>query len=105
MKPLQEKTIVSRIEKYIEGNKYLNDKKYFKTNQWSMAAWDSWAAQGQCGGCAFCRSKGYIATLRNTRATTAKRKQSNFCKQVSVKFCSDCLSRIIKVLGINFKRR
>ena len=97
-KQLQEKTIIGRIKKYIEGNKYLNDKKYYKNNQWAMAAWDSWAAQGQCGGCAFCRSKGYIATLRNKRATT------KFCRQVSVHFCSGCLRKTIKILGVEFKR-
>lgn len=104
MKPLLEKTIDSRIRKYILGNKFLREEKYFKANQWSMATWDSWAAQGKCGGCMFCRSKGYIATLRNKRATTDKGGKPKFAKEVSGHFCSGCLAKTIKILGVDFER-
>lgn len=95
---LAESTIERNIKKYIAGNKYLNDSKYYKNNRWSLAAWDSWAAEGKAGGCCTCNNNYYNGTLVNTRAS------HDWCKQVSGSFCHDCIQKIIKELGdIKFK--
>lgn len=86
------------INSFISSNKFLSDAKYFKNNYWSMAAWDSWAARGQAGGCGCCPERSYNGTLCNKRAA------NKWCKHVSRNLCSDCIGKIEKKLNINFKR-
>lgn len=106
MKKLLEKTITNRIKRYIEGNKYLRDAKYYKNNYWSWAAWDSWAAQGQAGGCGICNNKYHNASLRNKRACTRKGGDCyKYTVDVSVNICSSCVTKIHKILGVNFDKK
>ena len=95
MRQLAEKIIIKRIQDYIKSNKYLNDPKYFKNNYWSWAAWDSWAAKGQAGGCGICNNNYYNATLRNKRAWTKKGGQKAFLNEASINLCDSCV-HIIK---------
>ena len=105
MRQLAEKTIIKRIQDYIKINKYLNDSKYFKNNYWSWAAWDSWAAKGQAGGCGICNNNYYNATLRNKRACTKRgQKGGKYGVEISRQLCQDCVMRIQKELNVEFKR-
>src|SRR3990167_9632945 len=54
VKEITQKTREQRIRSLIASSKFLNDTKYFKTNKVSVAAYDSWAAKGQVGGCSKC---------------------------------------------------
>lgn len=93
-----------RIGGIIQSNKFLRDPKYFKNNYWSMAAWDSWAAQGKAGGCSGCGVGYYSATLHNKRRTTMLGGGEAFCKEASGNFCCDCLNFIEIKTGIKLKR-
>ena len=105
VKQLAEKTIIKRIQDYISNNKYLSDPKYFKNNYWSMAAWDSWAAKGQAGGCSICNNNFYNASLRNKRANTTHGGQNKrWHVEVSSNVCSECVKRIEINLNVEFKR-
>ena len=96
---LADSTILRNIEKMIESNKFLNDSKYYKNNNWSMASWDSWAAQGQAGGCSTCNNDFYNGTLTNKRAS------HDSCRHVSETFCLYCIQKIEKELNVKFKTR
>ena len=69
MKAINEKTRTKRVKDMITNVKWLNNPKYFKTNKVSIAAWDSWAAQGQAGGCGVCGVSHHNATVYNKRHT------------------------------------
>ncbi len=94
---LANSTILKNIKKMIESNKFLNDSKYYKNNSWSMAAWDSWAAKGQAGGCGTCNNKFYNGALTNKRAS------HNSCRQIGRNLCCSCIKKTEKELGVKFE--
>mgnify|MGYP006879940755 CR=1 FL=1 len=83
------------LQEYCRKNKFLADPKFYKNNRWSVAAFDSWAAQGKNGSCP-CGCGYYNATLTNTRAA------NKWCKQVSVKLCYKCKTKIQDIIGVEF---
>jgi len=83
----------------IDSNKFLNDAKFYKNNYWSIAAWDSWAAQGQAGGCHTCNVKHYNGTLCNTRAS------HDLCRHVSGNICTECIAKVETELGYKFNKK
>lgn len=98
-----------RVLEYISKNKYLVNSVHFKNNYWSWAAWDSWAARGQAGGCCVCHEGHYNATLHNKRAKTkrsyhGKTEHSSYAIDVSWHICSQCVTLIEKEIGTQFKR-
>ena len=99
-----EKTITKNIQNYIEINKFLREPKYFKNNYWSMAAWDSWAAQGKAEGCYTCSNQYYNGHLRNKRACTKRGGESSKYKvDISAQFCDACINRIHNILNTKFR--
>ena len=93
-----------RLDELVLSNKYLRDEKYHKNNEWSVAAWDSWAAQGKAGSCG-CGCGYYNSSLRNRRATTKRGGIVKHCKYVIERLCYDCVSGIEKRLGKKFKQK
>jgi len=93
-----------RLDKLVLSNRYLREPKYHKNNFWSMAAYDSWAAQGKAGSCG-CGCGYYNHSLCNTRKNTQKGGGKEFCKHVAERFCSDCVNGIEERLQTKFRRR
>jgi hypothetical protein len=92
------------LQSYCIENKFLRDEKYYKNNYWSMAAYDSWAAQGKAGSCP-CGCGHYNGTLCNTRASAKSGGRENHCKDVSRNLCYDCIKKIEKILNHTFRQR
>ncbi len=86
-----------RVIKLLLANKFLADKKYYKNNYWSTAAWDSWAAKGQAGSCR-CGCGYYNISLANKRASTYS------CKYVIEKICYECFLIIENSIQYKFPR-
>lgn len=104
----KEQLMIAKREKLLDdivlSNRYLREPKYYKNNYWSMAAWDSWAAQGKAGSCR-CGVGHYNASLCNTRRHTKRGGGIEHCKHVMESFCYDCVSGITKRLKIEFRKR
>lgn len=92
-----------RINDLIVNLKYLADSKFYKTNRWSMAACDSWAAQGKAGSCA-CGCGYYNGTLYNKRKNTEKGGRKAFLRDVGPKLCHSCIKMVTDKLNVDFKR-
>jgi len=92
-----------RISDLIQGVKFLRDRKFYKTNFWSIAHFQSWARQGKVGSCA-CGVGHYYGSLCNTRRHTRKGGSVEHCKHVVEKLCGDCIKAIETKLGVEFKR-
>lgn len=95
---------LERIKLIIEHNKFLKKSKYYKNNYWSLAAWDSWAAQGKAGSCS-CGCGYYNSSLHNKRFSTSKggKNTSNY-HFVGLNVCYDCEILIEKEINYKFKR-
>ena len=91
--------------KLIDRIKFLNDSKYYKNNIWSLADWDSWAAQGKCGYCQCCFKDGYNASLENKRYTGKNHCSTNWKGNTIVKVCYDCKNKIEEIIGYKFETR
>lgn len=110
MKKISGKRRNELVKSYIQKVKYLQDKKYYKTNKVSCAAWDSWAATGKAGSCSICHIGYYNYTLHNKRSTTTKNyglfshKHSNWAFQEYGKFCCECYNEILKQCNYEFKQ-
>lgn len=100
---IKEERHLKWLRNYTISNKYLADKKYYKNNKWSIAHWQSWAAQGKVGSCP-CGCGYYNGTLTNKRSRTYKGGIENSCKEVSVHFCENCIQKIEDIIGEKFKR-
>lgn len=85
----------------LQENKYLREPKYYKNNEWSWAAWDSWAAKGKAGSC-ICGCGYYNATLHNRRKNTDKGGKKSWLREVSPHLCSDCVKIVENKTGISF---
>lgn len=94
--------IEKRIKQVIANSKYLSNEKYFKMNKVSVAAWDSWAARGQAGGCGVCHAKNYIYTVYNIRHTTKYHSWSS--NPVSPQMCSQCYQELENQLNYSFRK-
>lgn len=106
----------NKYGEYISQNKYLREPKYYKNNLWCMAAWDSFAAKGQAGGCGLCSVMHYNGHLRNKRTSrktfTTDDHRDRYIKgkstgnsEVSGKLCDECISKIEKIISYEFKTR
>ena len=103
MKPISEKTRIKRVKSFIERHKFLANSKHHKYIRVSVAAFDSWAARGQAGGCGICNVKHYNCSFQHSRYTTtrggeSKRYHWNEIGQV----CSDCYREIEKQCKYKF---
>jgi hypothetical protein len=92
-----------RITDLLSRVKYLREPKYFKTNYWSMAHWESWAAKGKNGSCG-CGCGYYSGSLCNKRHRTDRGGRKSFCSQVVDRLCGDCIRAIETRLNVNFKK-
>ena len=92
------------IKDLINSLRYLNNPKYHKNNFWSIAAWDSWAAQGKAGSCS-CGCGYYNGSLCNTRRHTERGGGVEHCKHVREKFCNSCINLIENKVNVKFTRR
>lgn len=94
---------LKRIDDLVASLKYLANPKFYKTNFWSMAHWESWARQGKHGSCG-CGCGYYSGSLCNTRTSTRRGGQKEHCKQVFEKLCGDCIKIIETKLGVEFRK-
>src|SRR5688572_19971749 len=92
-----------RISELIIRVKWLRDQKYYKTNYWSVAHWESWARQGKDGSCG-CGVGHYNASLCNKRRRTKKRGGVEWCGHVVEKLCHECMKLSEQKIGVEFKR-
>ena len=104
VKEITEKTRESRVKNFIGRYKFLSNPKYFKSNKVSTAAWDSWAARGQAGGCTICNVKHHNYTFHNKRFTTTSNssKGRGWSWQRFGEVCSTCYSEIEKQCNYKF---
>lgn len=92
------------VEKYVLGNRYLRESKYHKNNYWSVAHWQSWAAQGKAGGCGICGEGYYNATLHNKRKNTDRGGKKSWLPTVSCNVCGECMRLIEQQLGVELRK-
>lgn len=101
VRELKQETIEKRIKSFIQRYKFLKNEKYYKTNKVSVAAYDSWAARGQAGGCSTCNCEHYIYSLYNKRAT-GKEKWWHSNKFGS--FCRRCYQELERQCNYKFEK-
>jgi hypothetical protein len=92
-----------RISDLIQNVKWLRDSKFYATNFWSIAHWDSWARQGKAGSCS-CGAGYYSGSLCNKRRHTKPGGRPEHCRHVVEKLCDECIKGIETRLNIQFKR-
>ena len=102
---ITEKTRVSRVSALIGRKKFFKSKQ-FKNTVCYFAAYDSWAAKGQAGGCDSCYTDHYNAVIENKRKwksnlLVGSRKRGDKIAEV----CDGCFNEIEKQLGIKIKTR
>ena len=103
VKEILQKTRESRVKNFIGRWKFLSNSKYFSTNKVATAAWDSWAARGQAGGCQICGVKHHNMSFHNKRFTTTKgSKGRGWCWQEFGEVCSTCYVEIEKQCNYKF---
>lgn len=92
------------VKKFIQNTKILRDRKFYKTNKVSLAAYDSRAAIGLAGGCNICKAKHYNATFHNKTFTTMKgdKRSREWYWQEFGKVCEECLEEIEKQCDYKF---
>src|SRR5688572_24206387 len=92
-----------RITDLIQNVKWLREPKFYATNFWAIAHWESWARQGKAGSCG-CGTGYYSGSLCNTRRRTAKGGHREHCRHVVEKLCDQCIQVIESKTGVTFKR-
>jgi len=104
-KEILQKTREQWVKSFIQSIKFLDDKKYHKNIKVSCAAWDSWAARGQAGGCRICNAGHYNYSFQQTRRTTISgNKPKVYHWNEFGKVCSSCFDEIEKQCNFNFKK-
>ena len=103
---IKRETREQRVKSFIKEYKFLSDKKYYKTNKVSVAAYDSWAARGQAGGCRLCNCKSYIYNIHNKRYTTIEREKGRawHWQEIGGNLCSPCYQEVEKQCNYEFER-
>ena len=96
------RTLEEKISDFIKRYKFLSDKKYYKTNKISVAAWDSWAANGQAGGCDVCDAKHHNYTLHNTRYSIGHSGKGAWSWNGFGNLCSGCYSELERQVDYEF---
>ena len=101
MKKKKETTRKQRIKAFIERCKFFKEHKYFKNNKVSCAAYDSWAARGQAGGCDICKKESYNYSLHNKRNTGIHKHWAfgdlaHLCEECYIELESQCNYKFIK---------
>lgn len=92
-----------RISELISRIKWLREPKFYPTNYWSWAHWESWARQGKNGSCG-CGAGYYSASLCNKRRKTRLGGGEEHCRHVLEKLCDSCVKAIESKIGVEFKR-
>ena len=104
MKEILQKTRENRVKAYIESNKFLTPK-HLKNIRVSWAAYDSWAARGQAGGCLLCSAKHYNCSFQEKRRTTLSgQKPHEYHWNEFGKICTACFEEIGKQLNYKFTK-
>ena len=93
-----------RLLNFIKDNKFLNDPKYYKNNIWSLAHFESNAANGTAGSCWVCRSGYYNASLENKRRPIEDSSLTWKCNEI-FKACDRCKDAIEEKIGYRFLTR
>lgn len=95
-KQISDKTRKSRIQTFIDSNKYLNDFKYYKNNYLIVAHGESIVCQKYT--CRFCWNLPAYC-IHNKRIT------HTFCKEIHHGyFCDECLKVLEDIIDYKFKR-
>lgn len=80
--------------------KHLRETKYYKTNYWTTAHWQSYTYQNSI--CVCCGTDSPVYALHNKRYTTAKNGYKQFCKEVYHNcICRRCHHEIVEYLKDN----
>jgi hypothetical protein len=105
-KEIKPETRIQRVRDFISKYKFLSDKKYYKTNKVSVAAYDSWAAQGQAGGCCLCPVTNYFYGIHNKRYTTIGKNKGRAWswQEIGGNLCSGCYDEIEKQCNYKFEK-
>lgn len=101
-KQIKPETIIKNVKHLIEGKKFLKDAKYYKTNKVSCAAWDSWAARGQAGGCDTCNIGHHNYSLHNKRYSKGHSGKGAWSWNTFGKLCSECYEELEKQVKYKF---
>lgn len=107
VREITEKTRQDRVKSFIGRYKFLKDPKYYKTNKVSVAAWDSWAAQGTAGGCVICPAGYHIHSVKNKRYTTTNKDASRrewYWQKVGGDLCDVCYRELEKQCNYEFNK-
>lgn len=106
IKEIKQETRISRVKDFIAQYKFLSDSKYYKTNKVSVAAYDSWAAQGQAGGCCLCPATNHHYGIHNKRYTTMGKEKGRgwSWQKIGGDLCSACYDEIEKQLNYKFNK-
>ena len=108
-KKILQSTREVRVKKFISAHKFLAVPKYYKGVEVSLAAYDSWAAQGQAGSCQICSCQicgvgHYNGSFRHKRfTTTGKSKGVKYYFNEFGKLCGACLQEVEKQCQYKFK--
>jgi len=103
MNEIKQKTREDRIKRFIAGIKFLQDPKHYKNIKVSWAAYDSWAAKGQAGGCSVCNAGHYNCSFQHKRFTTRKQNEPReYHWNDFGKICSACYEEVEKQCGYKF---
>jgi len=88
-----DKKILDNINKFIEGNKFINDTKYHKNNVRLVAHFESDISRN--GICTFCLGDSPLNSLYNKR----KGKLFSIEAAISYQFCDSCLMKMKEIIG------
>ena len=103
-KEITDKTRSSRVSAFIGRSKFFKPKQ-FKNTVCYWAAYDSWAARGQAGGCLLCSAKHYNCSFQEKRRTTLSgQKPHEYHWNEFGKICTACFEEIEKQLNYKFTK-
>lgn len=102
MKAIKQETRIKNVSDLVLKCKFLRDNKYFKNNKVSMAAWDSWAASGQAGGCDTCNVGHHNYGLHNKRFSKGHKGDGAWSWNEFGRLCSECYSELEKQVKYEF---
>jgi len=100
---IKQSTRESRVKHFIDRIKFLVNPKHYKNIKVSWASYESWAAQGQAGGCCICNVGHYNCSFQHKRFTTKKgQKPHKYHWNEFGKICSACFDEVEKQCNYKF---